>query len=527
MRARCLSYYFTESEPTVGREKRMDASDYRIAGDAHRTAGGRSNHNQYLIENPISPEAVLEKEKEFILAFIPPLQPVALSFGFIYEQNRIWIASSEVGDGNMGSAVLGRGLNIDLVSYRPSLNRLSPAGRAFPSIKGKLAELSLLVRRETGLLSQTSPYNLSKRGLLACWLARAIYEEFLRLSKLALVAKKGRPRPRSGRFGWLGSRADLDRVSLIDRGREDGSNPLLSGRRVAVGEVAGSEPDLEIQVKEEAKKPYSAGVDEIGRVVSVGDGVAHDRNHSRRRERFEIPQYRVLLLFLSLLGSCVAGFFGHFLGSEGSLIRIYVFSHVGLDFTYVFPLILAVGGGQALPLPSPSDPSSSSSFTEDSSEIGVLLEPDIVPNLSLESSLRSRIVRLEEEHTLFLLDKERGEYWAEIKTSLNQAPSQKEYNLILDFESRDLQIRERKHAVFALYAHMRIEHPDLAARAAYNHKEALMDFFEEKRDELDTHPEWSPAERDRRELQFLNEVERDLISRGPRSIYMNRILGIE
>lgn len=28
----------------------------------------------------------------------------------------------------MGSAVLGRGLNIDSVSYRPSLNRLSPAG---------------------------------------------------------------------------------------------------------------------------------------------------------------------------------------------------------------------------------------------------------------------------------------------------------------------------------------------------------------------------------------------------------------
>jgi hypothetical protein len=28
-----------------------------IAGDAHRTTGGRSNHNPYLIENPISPEA--------------------------------------------------------------------------------------------------------------------------------------------------------------------------------------------------------------------------------------------------------------------------------------------------------------------------------------------------------------------------------------------------------------------------------------------------------------------------------------
>lgn len=289
-------------------------------------------------------------------------------------------------------------------------------------------------------------------------------------------------------------------------------------------------------------------------------------------------QYRILLLFVSLLGSFVAGCFGHFLGSEGSagrniwlfsillwgliflfrlsvfhlknkwgvrlvvvlyvsllfgisflgsLIRIYVFSHVGLDLTSLFPLILAVGGGQALPLPSPADPSSSSSFTEDSFEMDVLLQPDVVPNLSFESSLRSRIVRLEEEHTLFLLDKERGEYWAEMKTSLNQAPSQKEYNLILDFESRDLQIREKKHFVFALYTHMRIEHPDLAARAAYNHKEALMDFFEEKRDALDTHLEWSPAERDRRELQFLNEVENDLISRGPHSIYMNRILGIE
>lgn len=39
-----------------------------IAGDAHRTTGGRSNHNPYIIENPISPEAVLEKE--FILAFL-------------------------------------------------------------------------------------------------------------------------------------------------------------------------------------------------------------------------------------------------------------------------------------------------------------------------------------------------------------------------------------------------------------------------------------------------------------------------
>lgn len=289
-------------------------------------------------------------------------------------------------------------------------------------------------------------------------------------------------------------------------------------------------------------------------------------------------QYRVLLLFLSLLGSFVAGFFGHFLGSEGtaagrnillfsillwgliflfrlsvfhlkkkwgvrlvvvlyislllvtsflgSLIRIYVFSHVGLDFTSVFPLILAVGGGQALPLPSPSDPSSSSSFTEDSSEIGVLLEPYIVPNLSFESSLRSRIVRLEEEHTLFLLDKERGEYWAEIKTSLNQAPSQKEYNLILDFESRDLQIREKKDECYSLFLKVLSEHPDLLENAQYTSPtEAIFSYFENTREELETEDVLSPADTDKVEIRIYAKIVKDINQNGPQSYYIKKILG--
>lgn len=44
----------------------------------------------------------------------------------------------------------------------------------------------------------------------------------------------------------------------------------------------------------------------------------------------------------------------------GSLIRIYLFSHVGLDLTNLFPLLLSVGAGQALPLPEPSDSSNES-----------------------------------------------------------------------------------------------------------------------------------------------------------------------
>lgn len=69
------------------------------------------------------------------------------------------------------------------------------------------------------------------------------------------------------------------------------------------------------------------------------------------------------------------------------------------------------------------------------------------------------------------------------------------------------------------------EHPSLAENAAYNPKEAFLDFFDEKRDELDTHIEWSPAERDRRELQFLDRVRKDIRERGPDSIYMRKALG--
>lgn len=57
----------------------------------------------------------------------------------------------------------------------------------------------------------------------------------------------------------------------------------------------------------------------------------------------------------------------------GSLIRVYVFSHVDLDLTSFFPILLSVGGREVLP--APSGPGSSSSWREDSFELNVLLEP--------------------------------------------------------------------------------------------------------------------------------------------------------
>ena len=100
-------------------------------------------------------------------------------------------------------------------------------------------------------------------------------------------------------------------------------------------------------------------------------------------------------------------------------------------------------------------------------EAGPSHPPAIVPNSSLETSLRNRIVSLENDQTLFLLDKKRGEYWSEIKNALDQAPDQREYNRLLDFENRDLQIRELQHKCYSMLKGVLSEHPDLAENEQY------------------------------------------------------------
>ena len=253
----------------------------------------------------------------------------------------------------------------------------------------------------------------------------------------------------------------------------------------------------------------------------------------------------ILVLYISLI--FILSFFCYFL-------RIYLLSSLGLHFGALFSIILSVGGGQALPLPAPSGPSSSSSWTEDSFEMRVLLEPFSEtemegtsvnssipgvarddagpshqprnPNRSFEASLQQRINTLEKEETLFLLDKERGLYWSEIKSSLDQARSQKEYDHLLEFENRDLQIREGKHSCYRQYQEILSKHPTLAEKAYYQPQETFLDFFNQKRAELDTHLEWSLAERDSRELLFLERVGQDLRSRGPNSQYISKMLGL-
>ncbi|KAJ4965217.1 hypothetical protein NE237_017066 [Protea cynaroides] len=153
-------------------------------------------------------------------------------------------------------------------------------------------------------------------------------------------------------------------------------------------------------------------------------------------------------------------------------MRLYLLSRLGLLFELCFAhlIFLSVVARPGLPLPAPSDPSSSYSWSKDSFELEVLSEPFpeasiISTNKSDEVSLKNRIKSLENQ-----------DY---------QAPSQKEYIRLIEFEIRDLQIRERKPPFSPLFNKGPLKH-HLGKRPPYNPITLLsISFFSEKRDELD------------------------------------------
>lgn len=235
------------------------------------------------------------------------------------------------------------------------------------------------------------------------------------------------------------------------------------------------------------------------------------------------------------------------------LLRLYLvgifydfFRNFYVDFFLFIPGILFFFGGEhALPLPSPSGGSNSGSWTsfdeqvlgepfdESTSggdEAGPSHQPDIVRNFSFEASLRSRVFTLEKAGTLFLFEKEAGLYWNEVKATLDQAPSQIEYNRLLEFENRDLRIRELKHACLIRFQQVLSENPHLTEGAPCNPQENLMDFFDAKWAELEAGTEalrgipGGVAVRDQRELTFLSTLEQNLRERGPNSPYVREIL---
>ena len=140
-------------------------------------------------------------------------------------------------------------------------------------------------------------------------------------------------------------------------------------------------------------------------------------------------------------------------------------------------------------------------------------------NFSLEASLRNRVLRL--KHSPFLLGKTVDQYWSDIKLELAEAPSQREYNRLIEFENRDLLIRELKHESLTLLNKMLTEYPTLREKAPYNPEECLIDFLNEK-EELT--PEWDPVKKDEQNISLLKDILRDCKIHGSKSYYIKEIL---
>lgn len=268
-----------------------------------------------------------------------------------------------------------------------------------------------------------------------------------------------------------------------------------------------------------------------------------------------------LLLLFYILSLSVGGlaFFIHVISRVTGFLGVkalsFVLAKVGCPATLAFVVgsaFRALVTTEASPslahwmLPSgreiiPSDsgsggPSHSNSWTGDSFGIQVLMEPfsetetestsarssiprvdeagppPLVHNMSLESSMRNRIARLEQWKSPYLLDKAAGAYWADIKLELDHAPSQREYNRLLEFENRDLHIREKKTESFRLFQAVLGRNPTLADQAPYNPQEAFNDFLGQHADTLDQENVWA---RDKLELDFLDLVIKELKEDGP------------
>ena len=201
--------------------------------------------------------------------------------------------------------------------------------------------------------------------------------------------------------------------------------------------------------------------------------------------------------------------------------------------------------GQGLPLPSPYDPSSQSSWSGSwierwmnpevgsgseatSQPTGVMQQGNIpkmahgarpyVPNSSAESSLRGRVLSLENQQSPFLF-KDPGEYWKDVRLSLDQATSQAQYNELMRWENGELQVREQKQECFYLFQQILVAFPDLKERAryCYDQQEVFKDFLEEKLAELDN-------ENDRKKK--LEEIFQDLRQQNPLSPCIQEILGL-
>lgn len=129
--------------------------------------------------------------------------------------------------------------------------------------------------------------------------------------------------------------------------------------------------------------------------------------------------------------------------------------------------------------------------------------------------MRNRILQLERSCRAFLLGKPKGTYVQDLIGELRKAASQAEYNRLLDFENRDLFIREQKQKSFSLFQEVLSDDTDVAKQSPYNPEEVFKDFLTAGRDKLDLERPTLPVrDRDRLELDWLDQVRQELEDGG-------------
>ncbi|GLT68250.1 hypothetical protein SLA2020_404990 [Shorea laevis] len=126
--------------------------------------------------------------------------------------------------------------------------------------------------------------------------------------------------------------------------------------------------------------------------------------------------------------------------------------------------------------PATADPQASTAVTEGS----------VLRNISFETSLRNRIKALVDRDSLFI--QWEGDYWGDIKASLDSEYIRVLYNSRLDFESGELQLRELQDQAASLFKIQLIIDPALLNRGIkidIDLDERIYDYFAEINEQMD------------------------------------------
>lgn len=252
----------------------------------------------------------------------------------------------------------------------------------------------------------------------------------------------------------------------------------------------------------------------------------------------------LLIVFLSFLGSSVAGFFERFLGNGFVanhsiefllLLFLWICFFILLFrrtkrfylFIVIYFLVVVFCSLCRILFFGP--------FLETAVTTGFMLymnngegqQPPHVPvghadipvvrSLGLESNIQMRVADLEAANSPFLPQDTGGEFWDNIRVNFETAPNQIEYNRRLNFEDIDLAVRTNKQFTLIFFKEIlnNLENPIPRLNAINTIKDFYNAYELGNGILLPTNEE---------ELHFVQQVNNDLVQHGAQSPYYQTII---